>query len=100
MRLRGLIEKRRSGEVELGTIQSITLEEESSAGRSPRAYRAERGSEGSGDCEFIERVAKPCGWTFEAVRQPFRRFARRQSEKKGSWIWKCCRAGELKRGVF
>jgi hypothetical protein len=49
VKLRGFIEKCRSGEIELGTLQSITEEEESSEGRSPRAYRAERGSEGSKD---------------------------------------------------
>jgi hypothetical protein len=89
VRLRGLIKKCRSGEIGLETTLSITGEEESSEERSPRAYRAERGSEGSRDYEFIERVAKPCGWAFEMGRQPFRRFFKRGSAKKGSWIWRC-----------
>lgn len=68
MRLRGLIGKCRSGEIGLETIGSITEEEESSEGRSPGAFRAERGSGGFRDYELIERVAKPWVWAFEMGR--------------------------------
>jgi len=100
MRLRCLIEKCRSGEIGWGTIRSTTEKEESSEGRSPGAFRAERGSGGCRDFKLIERVAKPWVWAFEMERYPFRRFFKRGSGKKDSWIWRCCRAEELMRGVF
>jgi hypothetical protein len=65
-------------------VQSITGEEESSEGRSPRAFEAERGFGGFRDIELAERVAKPWVWVFEMGRHPFRRFFERGSEKKGS----------------
>jgi hypothetical protein len=52
-------EQRARAEESEETHFSITEEEQSSEGRSPRAWEAERGFHGSREADTTERVAKP-----------------------------------------
>jgi len=57
-RLRGFVGKRMSGSNH-GDMDTITEEEQSFGGRSPRALGVERHFLGMGELKTVERVAKP-----------------------------------------
>lgn len=86
-----------------GTSQgvSIVAREQGSEGRTPRALRAERDSQGfGGQGNGVEGVAKPRARRPRVGRvKPARRDARRRRDKWGPWIRICRRGEDLTRGT-